>query len=193
MSQNELRETILAIASRYTTLHQQGTRWWGLCPFHQENTPSFTISVTKGLFYCFGCKRGGDGITLLREVGGYTFAEAAALVGKDLPARSPALRHRVRQLTLDFTRWREQRWMRAYQVLWQARRRLVGAQDVQRFYQLAPSTFTETEVCQAVTELQDALLTYGEAAQTFLFFGPDGPSPAVQQLWARQQGQTHGR
>jgi DNA primase len=58
---------IVAVISEYTQLRRVGTRFQGLCPFHAEKSPSFSVNVTDGLYYCFGCGAGGDVITFVRE------------------------------------------------------------------------------------------------------------------------------
>ncbi|MHC4789738.1 MAG: DNA primase, partial [Planctomycetota bacterium] len=57
------------LASRYCDLKKKGKSYWGLCPFHKEKTPSFSVDPENGLYYCFGCKEGGKGeMARLREV-----------------------------------------------------------------------------------------------------------------------------
>ena len=67
---------IVALISEHSALKRQGTRWVGLCPFHQEKTPSFSVNAEMGVFYCFGCQRSGDAITFVREVEHVDFVEA---------------------------------------------------------------------------------------------------------------------
>lgn len=64
------------IVSQYTTLRKRGNTYLGLCPFHQEKTPSFSVSVDKGLYYCFGCGEGGDVFQFLRKMENLSFTEA---------------------------------------------------------------------------------------------------------------------
>ncbi len=59
---------IVAIVSGYTQLKRVGQRWSGLCPFHNEKSPSFSVNQSEGLYHCFGCKASGDAITFVREV-----------------------------------------------------------------------------------------------------------------------------
>ncbi len=62
-------ETDLAgVVSQYVALRKVGQRWSGLCPFHTEKTPSFSVNAEEGFFYCFGCQKTGDAITFVREV-----------------------------------------------------------------------------------------------------------------------------
>lgn len=58
---------IVAVISQYTQLKRVGQRWSGLCPFHTEKTPSFSVNAEEGFYYCFGCQVSGDAITFLRE------------------------------------------------------------------------------------------------------------------------------
>src|SRR6266571_8077172 len=64
------------VASEHIALRKVGRRWVGLCPFHAEKTPSFSVNAEEGLYYCFGCQAKGDVITFLREVEHLDFAEA---------------------------------------------------------------------------------------------------------------------
>jgi DNA primase len=58
----------VAVASEHIALKRQGRRWVGLCPFHAEKTPSFSVNGEEGLYYCFGCQASGDVITFVREM-----------------------------------------------------------------------------------------------------------------------------
>ncbi len=66
----------VAVAGEHIALKRAGRRWQGLCPFHAEKSPSFSINAEEGLYYCFGCGVGGDVITFVREVEHLEFAEA---------------------------------------------------------------------------------------------------------------------
>jgi DNA primase len=66
----------VAVAGEHIALKRAGRRWQGLCPFHAEKSPSFSINAEEGLYYCFGCGKGGDVITFVREVEHLDFAEA---------------------------------------------------------------------------------------------------------------------
>ena len=67
---------IIDIASQYTTLRRRGKKHVGLCPFHSEKSPSFTLDEEKQLFHCFGCGAGGDVFTLVMEKENLSFPEA---------------------------------------------------------------------------------------------------------------------
>jgi DNA primase len=68
--------SIVEIAGQYTTLRRRGRKWVGLCPFHAEKTPSFTVDEDKQLYHCFGCGAGGDIYSLVMERENLTFPEA---------------------------------------------------------------------------------------------------------------------
>ena len=76
------RIRIEEVVQEYTTLKRSGTKLKGLCPLHQEKTPSFYVDPDKQLFYCFGCGKGGDLFTFLMEVEGLTFPEAVERLAK---------------------------------------------------------------------------------------------------------------
>lgn len=86
------RVSIVEIASEYTDLKPAGAaRHKGLCPFHQEKTPSFTVLVDIGRYHCFGCGADGDAISLLTESGGLTFREAVEDLSDRYGLRVPQL------------------------------------------------------------------------------------------------------
>lgn len=66
----------IALAGEHLALRRVGTRWVGLCPFHAENSPSFSVNPELGLYYCFGCGAKGDAITFVREIEHLDFVEA---------------------------------------------------------------------------------------------------------------------
>ena len=85
------RTDIVELAANYLTLKKAGRNYLGLCPFHQEKTPSFTVNREKQIFYCFGCGEGGNAITFLMKIANKTFPEAikelAEKTGVVLPPR----------------------------------------------------------------------------------------------------------
>jgi hypothetical protein len=73
---------IVDVVSGYTSLRKRGATYSGLCPFHQEKTPSFTVSADKGLYYCFGCGEGGDIVRFVERMENLSFAEAVEQLGE---------------------------------------------------------------------------------------------------------------
>ena len=67
---------IVDVVGTRTQLRKSGARYVGLCPFHEERTPSFSVSPEKGTYYCFGCQQGGDAITFVQETEGVDFVGA---------------------------------------------------------------------------------------------------------------------
>jgi DNA primase len=70
------RTDLARLVQQYVALKKSGRRWSGLCPFHTEKTPSFSVDPAQGLFYCFGCGKGGNAFHFLMEVEGLEFPEA---------------------------------------------------------------------------------------------------------------------
>jgi DNA primase len=77
------RIDIVDFISHYVGLKKTGQNWKGLCPFHSEKTPSFTVNQAKQIFHCFGCGSGGDVITFLMKYENVSFHEAMAALAKD--------------------------------------------------------------------------------------------------------------
>jgi len=70
------RNDIVDVISQYVKLQKKGSSYFGLCPFHNEKSPSFSVSRDKQMYYCFGCGAGGNVFTFIMEYENYTFAEA---------------------------------------------------------------------------------------------------------------------
>ncbi len=85
------RNDIVDVISAYVKLQKKGSSYFGLCPFHNERSPSFSVSREKQMYYCFGCGAGGNVFTFLMEYENYSFVEAlrylADRAGIDLPER----------------------------------------------------------------------------------------------------------
>ncbi|MBM6896153.1 DNA primase [Pseudoflavonifractor capillosus] len=83
------RLNIVDVVSAYVPLTRKGGNYWGLCPFHREKTPSFSVSESKQIFHCFGCGKGGGAVRFVMEVENLPFPEAvrklAAQAGMEVP------------------------------------------------------------------------------------------------------------
>ena len=106
------RADVVDIVGRYVQLKKGGANYMGLCPFHGEKSPSFSVSPTKQFFHCFGCGKNGNAIGFLMEHAGMNFVEAvkdlAQTYGMPVPEddaspqdRERAARARERQATLS--------------------------------------------------------------------------------------------
>jgi len=73
---------IVEIIGDYVTLKRKGVNYQACCPFHNEKTPSFVVSPSKGLFKCFGCGKGGNAVTFVMEHEGVSYPEALKMVAK---------------------------------------------------------------------------------------------------------------
>jgi DNA primase len=93
------RTSLSALIGRQVKLIRAGREWKACCPFHQEKTPSFTVSDEKGFFHCFGCGAHGDAISYLVEAQGLSFMDAvkelADAAGLEVPAPDPRARERA--------------------------------------------------------------------------------------------------
>ena len=84
-----MKNDIVDVVSQYVKLNRRGNTYFGLCPFHNEKTPSFSVTPSKQMYYCFGCGAGGNVYNFVMEYENYTFGEAlqhlADRVGVQLP------------------------------------------------------------------------------------------------------------
>ncbi len=76
------RNNIVDVISGYVRLKKSGSTYFGLCPFHNEKTPSFSVTPSKQMYYCFGCGAGGNVFTFLMEYENFSFAEAVQELAK---------------------------------------------------------------------------------------------------------------
>ena len=86
------RADIVELVSRYVPLKKSGSRYWGCCPFHHEKTPSFSVTPDLNLYYCFGCKAGGNVIQFIMEMEKLTFHEAVEYLANQLHMPIPETR-----------------------------------------------------------------------------------------------------
>lgn len=75
-----MKNDIVDVVSGYVKLQKKGSSYFGLCPFHNEKSPSFSVSGAKQMYYCFGCGAGGNVFTFVMNYENYTFAEAIKLL-----------------------------------------------------------------------------------------------------------------
>ena len=73
---------IVRVVNDYVTLKKKGTNWMACCPFHQEKSPSFSVSPSKDIFYCFGCSKGGSVFNFVMEMERVSFPEAVRIVAE---------------------------------------------------------------------------------------------------------------
>jgi len=73
---------LVEVAGDYVQLKQSGSRYMGLCPFHNEDTPSFSVDPDQNLYYCFGCQAGGDAFKFVQEIEGVGFLEGVRILAE---------------------------------------------------------------------------------------------------------------
>ena len=90
---DEVRQTndIVDIISQYVHLKRSGRNFFGLCPFHNEKSPSFSVSPDKQIFHCFGCGVGGNVFTFLTKIEGISFVEAVQTLAERSNIQLPTL------------------------------------------------------------------------------------------------------
>jgi hypothetical protein len=100
-------DIVNVVSNEGIDLKRKGKSYWGRCPFHEENTPSFKVDPDKQLFYCFGCREGGDVITLVEKLKGYLFKDVLAYLGitNNKPPKTYKVQVIKRNLIKDFNLW----------------------------------------------------------------------------------------
>ncbi|NBH71372.1 DNA primase [Clostridiaceae bacterium] len=83
------RNDIVDVISGYVKLQKKGSNYFGLCPFHNEKSPSFSVSPQKQMYYCFGCGAGGNVITFVMEYENYSFQEALKMLAERAGVKLP--------------------------------------------------------------------------------------------------------
>ena len=141
------KNDIVDVIGSYVKLEKKGSNYFGCCPFHAEKTPSFSVTPSKQMFYCFGCHKGGNVFTFLQEYENYSFGEAlealADRAGVNLPKQelTPEKKREAdkRELLLAinkeaakyfYTLLRSERGKRAYDYF---KRRELSDETMQRF------------------------------------------------------------
>lgn len=92
---------ILSVVSAYVPMKRKGNRYWGCCPFHHENTPSFSVVPDQGFFYCFGCHAGGNVFKFLSLIENVTYFEAIRLQAEKLGIPMPQKEKSEHELARD--------------------------------------------------------------------------------------------
>ncbi len=82
---------IVDVISQYVSLKRQGRNYFGLCPFHNEKSPSFSVSESKQIFHCFGCGVGGDAFGFLKKIENISFKEAVEILAERANITLPAI------------------------------------------------------------------------------------------------------
>ena len=108
------RNDIVDVVGSYVALQQKGGSYWGCCPFHNEKTPSFHVLPDKQFYHCFGCKKGGDVISFIKDIENLDYKDAVRFLAKRVNLEVPddrqdddTARRRQRLLALnrDAARW----------------------------------------------------------------------------------------
>ena len=120
---------IVDLVEARTRLRKVGGRYTGLCPFHQEKTPSFSVSPDRGTYHCFGCGVGGDSISFVREIEGLDFVGAIEWLADRFNVE---LEYQESSPEADAQRRRRER---MYAILEQAAHHCASGESIARFRQ----------------------------------------------------------
>jgi len=92
---------IVSILSEYVPLKKKGKNYWGCCPFHNENTPSFSVAADKGFYYCFGCQSGGNVFNFLMKIENISFFDAVKKLAQKINIPLPQKEKTEQELARD--------------------------------------------------------------------------------------------
>ncbi len=95
------RTNLIEVVSERTALRKRGRNWVGLCPFHAENTPSFTVNEERGFFHCFGCGASGNAFAWVMRTGQLNFPEAVRLLAARVGVQVPTVHGEQRDRRAD--------------------------------------------------------------------------------------------
>ncbi len=167
-------DIISVIQSAGVDLHRRGAHHWGLCPFHGEKTPSFTVNADRQRFHCFGCGESGDVIDFVRKINGFSLPDALRHLGIERGPMTPQAideerRQKRRQDLMEvFRKWKTAKADEVGTIL-RISRRLTGqirtVADLERFgdiYHQIP-----------VLEYQLEILISGSEQELFQFWRSD--------------------
>jgi len=92
MSELKSKNDIVDVAGKYVVLEQRGSNFWGRCPFHHEKTASFCINSAEQFYYCFGCHKSGDVISLVMELESLDFNDAVKFLAERVKMPLPEVK-----------------------------------------------------------------------------------------------------
>jgi DNA primase catalytic core len=102
------KPSILEVIGQRVDLRRSGKEYTGLCPFHEDKNPSFSVNEEKGLFHCFGCAASGDVFDFIMQLDGVTFAEAHAQLGISSTRPHPKAPDPVKNTAAIIAEWADE-------------------------------------------------------------------------------------
>jgi DNA primase len=135
---------IVDVISDYVTLRRTGTSYKGLCPFHKEKTPSFSVSSDKQIFHCFGCGIGGDVVKFVMNIENISFKEAVEVLADrakmELPQDNEVvdiervkLKERLYKMNVDTAKYFYQNLLSSKEAIAYINKRKLDEQTVKKF------------------------------------------------------------
>src|SRR5699024_7237631 len=90
---------IVDVVEEYVQLKKQGRNYFGLCPFHDEKSPSFSVTKDKQIFHCFGCGKGGNVISFMMEIESFSFLESVNYLASRAGVAIPETKSKAKPLS----------------------------------------------------------------------------------------------
>jgi DNA primase len=166
------RVDIVDVIGEYVQLRRKGQSWWGLCPFHGEKTPSFSVTQDKQFYYCFGCHAGGNAFQFIQNIEKCDFPEAVEILAKRAGLPMPERRNE------EYGREREELRTALYEI-----GRAAGRYYHEKLY--------SREGLKALEYLQGRGLTERIVKRFGLGYAPDGHDEAMRFLEAQGFSREH--
>ena len=88
-----MKNDIVDVVSGYVKIQKKGSSYFGLCPFHNEKSPSFSVSPGKQMYYCFGCGAGGNVFSFVMQYENFTFPEAVKMLAERAGVNLPEVEY----------------------------------------------------------------------------------------------------
>lgn len=176
------KPSIVEVISERVNLRKAGREYVGLCPFHADKTPSFSVSEERGLFYCFGCNEGGDVITFVQKIEGVGFLEALSILGMRQDQIQRPRNDAIRRKAATVSQWANHCFDQAQSLLREIGQRERIAQ-VLGWIDKIERCKREWEILSVLSDdLQDptqvmSLWAERDAVETILADAPDEPLP----------------
>lgn len=195
------RLSIVDVVARYTSLRRSGREYLGLCPFHSEKTPSFSVNEEKGVFHCFGCGESGDLIRFIEKIEGISFLEALALLGLRRDQIPGPQNDAVKRLAATVSAWANEQFDKAQILLREIGQRERIAQELGWREEVERCSRECVILADLSDDLQDPqqvmeLWAEGEAIEAILADAPDDPLPTyltiTSEYRARLQAMARG-
>jgi DNA primase len=166
------KPSILSVIQPRVELRKAGKEYNGLCPFHSEKTPSFTVNEEKGLFHCFGCGESGDVIDFVMKLDSVTFPEARAQLGIASTRPSPKAPDPVKDTAALIAHWANTQTDRANSMLRDVGQQARLARELHRTDEInrLGREWISWKPLPTICKIQLASSSFGSSAKSSIIF-----------------------